>query len=186
MKQSNRTQALNGDASSSSVLTEAAQVVELQENEQGEHFALLQITPKNGCSGCASSGSCGTSALAKLFVSVKGKPIRVPNRIGAQLGEEVLVSMDESRLIKYSFMAYGLPLIGLLLGAICAQTLVNGGFSSDLSVSHKTPALVELVTVLGAACGMFSGWWITRKFYQPVLPEMHKMVINDEQHHEKK
>ncbi|CAN8141254.1 sigma-E factor negative regulatory protein RseC [uncultured Thiomicrorhabdus sp.] len=163
----------------SSMLTETATVVALETDADENHFALLEVQPKNGCSGCASSGGCGTSALSQLFVSTHKKPIKVRNYIGARVGDRVEVSMDQSRLIKHSFMAYGLPLIGLLLFAVLAQNLALSMLSGDVGSQEKAQDFAELWAIAGAGFGLFSGWWITRKFYRPVVPEMQKIITSD-------
>lgn len=172
-------QVLSNHDSPASLLVETGKVVAVEHDSSGRDYALIEVEPKSGCSGCTSSSGCGTSALSKLFVSTHRKPIKVRNRIAAEVGDLVTVSMDESRLIKHSFMAYGLPLIGLLLFAVVAQNLVLGLFSAHFSSLEKSQSFAEICAILAAGFGLFSGWWLTRKFYQPVLPEMQKVIATD-------
>ncbi|MBO1924128.1 SoxR reducing system RseC family protein [Thiomicrorhabdus sp. 6S3-12] len=150
-------------ASASSSLTESGTVVAIQGD-----FALVEVAPKNGCSGCAQSGGCGTSALSTLFVARHNKPIRVENPLGAEVGNLVDLSMDESRLVKHSFMAYGLPLIGLLVFSVLAQKLL---LISGIPVS-AIEKIADVSAIFGGLFGLFAGWWITKRFYRPVLPEI--------------
>ncbi|QKI88997.1 SoxR reducing system RseC family protein [Thiomicrorhabdus xiamenensis] len=149
--------------SAKSSLTESGTVVAIQ----GE-FALVEVAPKNGCSGCAQSGGCGTSALSTLFVARHNKPIRVENPLGVEVGNLVDLSMDESRLVKHSFMAYGLPLIGLLVFSVLAQKLL---FISGIPVS-AAEKFADVSAIFGGLFGLFAGWWVTKRFYRPVLPEI--------------
>lgn len=130
---------------------------------------LVQTQRTTGCSGCSSESGCGTSALAKLFTSTSKSPIRVKNNIRCHVGDTVELVLDESRLLQHSFMAYGLPLIGLFVFAI--------GFSKiALHLFMLTPGLAEFSAILGGFLGLYLGWWLTRKLYKPVMPELSKII----------
>jgi len=135
---------------------------------EGDHV-LVQTQRTTGCSGCSSESGCGTSALAKLFTSTSKAPIRVKNRIECHMGDTVELVLDESRLLQHSFMAYGLPLIGLFVFAI--------GFSKiALHLLMLTPGQAELSAIFGGFLGLYLGWWLTRKLYKPVMPELSKVI----------
>ncbi|MDG6777795.1 SoxR reducing system RseC family protein [Thiomicrorhabdus sp. zzn3] len=149
---------------SDSLLVTQGQVIDLS----GE-FALVDVQRQTGCGGCASQSACGTSALASLFASTTAKPLRVPNRIQAKVGDLVELSLDESRLVKHAFMAYGWPLVALFVGALglkyLAQTL--------LGVSETS---ADLFSIAGGGFGLISGWVVTRRVYRPVLPVLSRVV----------
>ena len=131
---------------------------------EGE-FAYIDAQRQSGCSGCSSSSGCGTSALATLFTNATQSAIKVKNTLDVQVGDHVVLTLDESRLIKHSFMAYGVPLIGLFLFAIIFARL--SVYALDAS---ETGA--DIAAIVGGFMGLASGWWLTHKIYQPVLPEM--------------
>lgn len=128
-------------------------------------FAYVDAQRQSGCSGCASSSACGTSALATLFASSTQSAIKVHNRFNAKVGDHVILTLDESRLIKHSFMAYGVPLMGLFLFAVVFSLLSVQWFSA-------TETTADIAAIIGGFIGTLSGWWLTHKIYQPVLPEM--------------
>lgn len=111
-----------------------------------------------GCSGCHAQGSCGTSTLAKLFSTEKSVPLKVVNATDESLevGDTVVLALSETTLIKYTLMAYGVPLVGLFAGGLLMQAFV--GQSN------------EIWTILGSLSGMVLGWWGVKAFYQPELP----------------
>jgi len=131
------------------------------------HSVLVQTQRVTGCSGCSSSSGCGTSALSKLFSGTSKEPVRVNKSLACNLGDSVELVLDESRLLKHSFMAYGLPLIGLFVFSITFSKLAIG----LLGLAN----LADIAAILGGGFGLFCGWWITRKLYKPVMPELSKV-----------
>lgn len=134
-----------------------------------EPFVLIETAQQSGCGGCQSESGCGTAALSKLFSSVSKKPLRVLNTLQAEVGDQVELSLDESKLVKHSFMAYGLPLVGLFLSAIVFKALGQAWFGIDGEQA-------DLVSILGGLFGLFSGWLFTRHFYKPTLPVLAKIL----------
>ncbi len=128
-------------------------------------FAYVDAQRQSGCSGCAASSGCGTSALATLFTNASQSAVKVRNRLNVQVGDHVILTLDESRLIKHSFMAYGVPLIGLFLFA---------GLFSVLSVRilDVSDTVADIASIMGGFLGVASGWWLTHTIYEPVLPEI--------------
>ncbi len=83
--------------------------------ENGATFVEAQT--EGGCGGnrCASQG-CSTAVLTRLF-SQQPKALRVNNPIAAQVGERVMVGLEEGAFLKSSLVAYLLPLVALIAGA---------------------------------------------------------------------
>ncbi len=129
-------------------------------------FAYVVTQHQSGCSGCQSAKGCGTATLAKLFAPESRTPLKIVDLIGVKVDDQVLLSLNESHLIKHSFMAYGLPLLGMFVLAGLFQALFQAVFQSELPV------------ILGAGLGLFLGWYLTKRFYQPVQPEL-KSVIGE-------
>ncbi|WEJ63517.1 SoxR reducing system RseC family protein [Thiomicrorhabdus lithotrophica] len=146
------------------VLREQGVVVAIDGDE-----VLVETKRSTGCSGCSSESGCGTSALAQLFTGTKKAPIRVKKSLECQVGDSVELTLDESRLLQHSFMAYGLPLIGLFILAISFSKVA-------LNVLLWTPGQADLAAILGGIVGLYLGWWLTRKLYQPVMPVLSKVI----------
>jgi len=141
------------------ILTEQGQIVSVEEG-----FAYVQVQAISGCNGCAASSNCGTSALAGYFKGGERGLVKVNNRIQGQVGDQVMLKLDQSQLLKQAFMAYGFPLLCLFVFA-----LLFGWLGAALEL---TDAMQELASIVGAFLGVGLGWGITRKIHQPVLPEM--------------
>jgi len=134
---------------------------------------LIETVRQTGCSGCSSESGCGTSALSKLFTGTHKKPIRVKNTLPCQVGDSVELVLDESRLLKHSFMAYGLPLIGLFIFSITFSKFA-------LHMLNLSAGLADMAAILGGAFGLYCGWWLTRKIYKPVMPKLNKVISREQ------
>jgi sigma-E factor negative regulatory protein RseC len=99
------------------MLEESAIVVKI---DQGQTWVVgIQ---NNACAGCAQKTSCSSTALASVL---KKKPIPVDNELSLQIGDTVIVAIDESELLRAAFSLYLLPLIALFIGAGIADSLVS-------------------------------------------------------------
>jgi len=127
----------------------------------------VETARQGGCDGCGAQKTCGTSALASMF-SPKSPLIKVENTLGAKVGDRVVLSLDESDLIKHSFMAYGIPLLVMFIFSGVAQVLLLPLFQSDF------------VVVVAALFGLLFGWLMTQRCYQPVLPNLEKILYSDQ------
>lgn len=76
----------------------------------------------NACAGCAQQAGCSTTALASVL---KKKPVSVDSHISLQIGDTVIVAIDESDLLRAAFSLYITPLIALFIGAGIADSLIN-------------------------------------------------------------
>lgn len=127
------------------MMTERARVVALE----GE-FALVEVHIKSACGSCEHGGSCGITTLGKL---VRPRPAcwRVENLVGASVGDEVLLGLEDTVLSASAVWAYLPPLFGLLLGAIWAtqQGAGDGG--------------VVLGSLAGLALGLFVSNLVSRR-----------------------
>ena len=97
------------------------------------------------------------------------------NKIGARVGDRVMVTLDESALLKGAFMVYMLPLLLMFLSAFL------GIFISDSFLADES----ETVIILFAITGFIIGLWIVKRFsfsisakeeYQPVIVK--KLPVN--------
>jgi sigma-E factor negative regulatory protein RseC len=75
--------------------------------------------------------------------------------------------MEESHLIKHSFMAYGVPLFGLFIGAGLLQFITQALAMTEAS---------ESLTMVGGVLGVVIGWWATKTYYRPEPPVMEKIL----------
>lgn len=106
--------------------------------------AYVQAERKSSCSGCSES-SCGASVLAGFF-GQKAPLYRASNEIGAKVGDQVVVGMNESALFKGTLLLYMLPLLLLFIGAVVGNALAATTEASDS------------YSVIGAAIGLAAGF----------------------------
>lgn len=99
------------------MLEESAIVVKI---EHGQTWVVG--TQSNACAGCAQKISCSSTALSSLL---KKKPVPVDNELNLQIGDTVIVAIDESVLLRSVFAMYVMPLLALFIGAGIADSLVN-------------------------------------------------------------
>lgn len=125
----------------------------------------VRTNRKSSCGTCNSSGECGSTSLIKLLGN-REVLFRAINEVGAKVGEEVMVGVEENALTRSSAAAYLLPLLFLLAGA-------GLGTSAGISPGDK-----DAYAVLGALAGLFAGFVALRWFsgrvgasrqYQPVI-----------------
>ena len=132
--------------------------------EVSGHFAYIRTQRESGCGGCQSESTCGTSTLARLFSMGNQPLLKLPNDIKARPGDQVELALEGHSLINQAFMAYGLPLVGLFIGALLALWLWPN--SGDIS------------TIMGSFLGLFIAWWWVKRYHQPLQPKLVRVVLN--------
>ncbi len=81
-----------------------------------DNFATIIIDSTDDCKDCGIRFLCSPG-------SENQKTITLENTINAKVGDRVSISEASNILLKLSFLQYGLPLIGFLLGIIIATQL---------------------------------------------------------------
>ncbi len=112
-----------------------------------------------------SKKGCGSANLAKFF---SAKPVRVKaiDPIGSQVGEWVIVGIDERALVKGSFAVYAIPLLAMILMATLASAIF-----SDTAFREMSSVICGLAG-LGAGIawsGRFAHKVADDNHYQPVI-----------------
>jgi sigma-E factor negative regulatory protein RseC len=77
------------------------------------NYAIITIEVTDSCKDCGIRFLCSPR-------SDKEKTITLENTIDAKVGDRIAISETSNILLKLSFLQYGLPLIGFLLGIIIA------------------------------------------------------------------
>ena len=98
------------------MIEELAVVVKI-ENRQ----VWVESGQNSACGGCLQKASCTTNALGSVL---KKKSVPVDSDIQLKTGDEVMVAIDESLLLRASLLLYLLPLIVLFTGAGIADWLL--------------------------------------------------------------
>ena len=130
------------------MLTESARVTRREGNR-----VELELQRGSACGDCELSQGCGTGALGRLL-GRRSRPLILETDRDCGPGDEVVLALPESALVRASLLLYGLPLLGLVLGGWLAMLLV----------------LPEWLVVAIAGAGLFAGFKIaslgTRKLEQ--------------------
>lgn len=129
------------------MVTETGQVISLQEG-----FAWVATQRKAVCDTCAAQKGCGSGVLAKVLGNRLTR-VKVANSIGAEVGDEVVVGMDDALLVRTSFAVYAIPLIFMMAGALAGEMLGEA--------LHW--AYVDAATAIFGLGGLFGGFvWLRR------------------------
>ena len=108
--------------------------------------AWLQADRRLGCQRCEAGQGCGGGLLGKL-VGNRRIEIEVEHQIeGLAAGDAVVIGFPEATLLRGSLLAYGLPMLCLLVGAALGSWLI-GGF---------------VAAALGGVGGIAAGWLLAR------------------------
>ncbi|SEP99762.1 sigma-E factor negative regulatory protein RseC [Ectothiorhodospira magna] len=141
------------------MIEETARVIAVDE----PGFAWVETERKTACGTCSVNKGCGTSVIAKLF-GQRRTQVRVIDPVGVTLGDEVIIGLEESALVRGSLAIYILPLVCLLIGAALGQWLWAG--------YGELPVVLAGLAGLAAGLGAVGGF--TRRIrrdprYQPVV-----------------
>lgn len=146
------------------MITESGRVVAVSGDK-----VWVQTIRTSACESCSARNGCGQRALAGVSGG-RANQVLVSNSLGAGVGDEVTVAIDESALLGASLLVYALPLVLMVLGAVLGHQ-VSGGH--------------EVAAILGAAAGMVAGFAIARRaqsgsagVYEPRLVKVTQMLAD--------
>ncbi len=81
-----------------------------------DRYVQVEAKRTSACQHCSVSNTCGTSALDK-WMNRKNRII-LPRTIDVQMGEKVMIGIDEVDLIRSSFVVYIIPVLLMLIAAV--------------------------------------------------------------------
>ena len=116
-------------------------------------FAIVETQVQAACGGCQAKSGCSTSVLSGLFKRRHNR-IKVMNPIQAEPGQRVIIGLQERALVSISLVAYLLPLLSLLLGAIGLQE----------AAAHWQWRGGELASIIGGLSGLTIGLYLLKRF----------------------
>lgn len=106
---------------------------------------------RSACDSCQARKGCGQRSLSQLGRSTQ---IWVPcdHTDEHQIGDQVTLVMPESGLIASALTLYGLPLLGLILGALLGSLLF----------AESSELVTFVLSMIGLAAGLFTARVIAR------------------------
>ena len=134
---------------------------------EGPAMATIEVVRKTACGLCGQTSGCGNAFWGKLFAH-KSSSFKAQNTINAQVGQTVVVGIDETAVMKSALILYLLPLVTMFAGALLAVQIVNADASA----------------ILGALLGLLLGFfWLKahvagRVYYQNHLPKILRLENN--------
>ena len=148
------------------MITETGRVVAIN----GDRI-WVQTIRASACESCSARSGCGQRVLAGVSGG-RANQILVNNRLGAGVGDEVTVAIDESALLGASLLVYALPLVLMVLGAVSGHQLSGG---------H------DLAAMLGAGIGMGAGFILARRAqsrsardYEPRVVSVRQLPVDSQ------
>ena len=112
--------------------------------------AFVEVMDIKSCEHCGARVICAPDSR-----DTKGLYAR--NNLGAAVGDEVVITDVHQLLLRLSFMQFGLPLLGFLLGIFAA-------YGAGVSIPNVADEIVLFISgLVGLALGGFISWkWAVR------------------------
>jgi positive regulator of sigma E activity len=119
--------------------------------------AYVRVEAPEGCEGCGSKHVCGA-------LSNEGKLLQVRNRVGAEVGQRVELTVEPSAVVTASFLLFIVPLLTCLAGIVSGYALADAmgwpgkqwiGLAIGLSAFFLTYVVIRLLTPLFERSGRF-------------------------------
>ena len=138
--------------------------------------ALLEIVRRMPCSLCGQTRGCGISLFGRLF-GHRNNVFKAVNQISAQIGDYVVVGIEQQALLASSLRVYGVPLLSVLAGAAIAA-----GFFAPAKINADgyvfAGALIGLVLGLLWLKGNASGRSLDARYRPVILRAGNAGIIN--------
>ncbi|MFT4519014.1 MAG: sigma-E factor negative regulatory protein RseC [Halioglobus sp.] len=152
------------------MLTETGRVVAVD-----DRGLWVETIRQSTCGTCAAQKGCGHGILNTLSEGKRGYIHVLPGEVATQdygIDDEVLISIPEEVILRGSFIAYLLPLLTMLAGAVLGVDLI--------------PLGADGASALGAVIGLCAGFALVRwhavthqsdPSFQPILLQVLKTPV---------
>lgn len=92
-----------------------------------DDHVMLEIERRTACGLCGQKRGCGNATWGKLL-GHESHEFAAENAINANVGDSVVVGIDERVVLSSAFYLYVVPLLTMLVGAVLADVLLNNQF----------------------------------------------------------
>ncbi len=127
-----------------------------------KHQVWVESGQASACGGCLQKTSCTTNAIGSVL---KKKSVPVDCDMSLQIGDKVMVAIDENLLLSASLLLYLLPLIALFAGAGIAEALTDNSPYADLW------------TAAGAILGFLLSLWLINKAQKLLILSLRRPIV---------
>ncbi len=128
--------------------------------------ATLEIERRTACGLCGQKRGCGNATWGKML-GHDSHDFIAENAINANVGDSVVVGIDEKAVLNSTFFIYVVPLIGLLIGTIASDSLFKNQFY--VIIGAVTGLLIGFFWVKGHLIGRNKSGVAFSKNYQAVI-----------------
>jgi sigma-E factor negative regulatory protein RseC len=139
--------------------------------------ATLEIERRTACGLCGQKRGCGNATWGKLL-GHKSHAFEAENPINANVGDSVVVGINEHAMLNSVFLLYIVPLLGLLIGAILADTFLKNEFFVILSAASGL--ILGFLWVKGHLIGHDGAGQTFNTKYQAVILRHADDIVDDE------
>jgi sigma-E factor negative regulatory protein RseC len=115
--------------------------------EKSKSQVTLEIERRSACAICGQTRGCGNATWGKML-GHQQHAIQAVNAIDANVGDRVVVGIQERAVLNAAYLLYFLPLLALFIGAGIASVL----FRHDFYV------------ILGAILGLLFGFFGVKQY----------------------
>jgi sigma-E factor negative regulatory protein RseC len=105
--------------------------------------ALVEVE-QGGCGRCHEEGGCGGQHLTQMFCG-GARSYRVENSVNAEIGDHVTVAIAAGSVRQTANLAYGIPLLAIIAGAVLGMPLAG-----------------DIGAILGAGSGLLLSFFYIR------------------------
>ena len=108
---------------------------------------------------------CGDCHACEMLSGKKTCTLNCKSQIPCEIGDQVEITLAQERFIKATYLMYGIPLVGFVVGLLA-------GYAIGM-VTH----LGEIIGIIGAIVGMCLGFMLIKrkekkKQFQKYLPQI--------------
>jgi sigma-E factor negative regulatory protein RseC len=114
--------------------------------------AWVETKSQTSCGACAMNKGCGAGMFAKAF-GFRSPRLRVLDMQGVEVGDQVVIGIDERALVHGSLAAYMTPILSMLVFAMVGENVA----ANWLAV--KSDILTLCFGITGLAVGLL---WVRR------------------------
>lgn len=109
--------------------------------------ALVELSQQGGCSACTAGKACGAALLSRLLWRPSQR-FEVANPIQAGPGDEVIVAIEDGKLLRCTIAVFARALVLLIAGAVTGSLVGQGS---------------DAAAAAGAVAGLAGAWFVVRR-----------------------
>ncbi len=128
-------------------------------------YAMVVTQRRSSCGSCSTKG-CGTGALSELF-AVRSQDMKVLNPIDARVGEQVVLGLEESALLRGSLAVYIVPILLMIAGGVLGEMMAPA-----LAIQTS-----EYISLPASFAGLAAGFFWVRRFGRRMLNDHRFMAV---------